>query len=64
MATCLDCKMIELDDEEENMMLEITCLKNTRKNFKKEKESMELMTPRLEMGSNDVKNTPIEIGSI
>jgi hypothetical protein len=26
------------------------------------KEGMELMTPRLEMGSSDVRNTPIEIG--
>jgi hypothetical protein len=54
----MDCKMTELDDKEKNMMLETKCLKVTMTNFKKEKESMELMTPRLEMGSNDVRTHP------
>ncbi len=63
MATCLDCEMTKLDDDEKNM-LEITCLENIRTNFEKEKEGMELMTTRLLMGFNDVRNTPIEIGFI
>jgi hypothetical protein len=55
--------MTKLDDDEKNM-LEITCLENIRTNFEKEKEGMELMTTRLLMGFNDVRNTPIEIGFI
>jgi hypothetical protein len=30
--------------------------------FRRRREGTELMTPRLEMGSSDVRNTPIEIG--
>jgi len=63
-ATCLDGKMVKLDDEEKNTMLKTTCLENTMMDFEKEKEGMKLTTPRLEMGSNDVNNTLRKIGSI
>jgi hypothetical protein len=55
--------MVKSDDEEKNMMLKTTCLENTMMDSKKEKEGTKLTTPRLEMGSNDVNNTPKKIGS-
>jgi hypothetical protein len=42
--------MIELDDEKEYMMLKTTCLKNTRTNFEKEKEGMEIDDTKVRNG--------------
>jgi hypothetical protein len=46
--------------EEENMMFETPCLEDVVTD--EEKEGMESMTPRTEMGYNDANNTPEEIG--
>ncbi len=61
-ATCLDGKMVKLDDKEKNTMPKTTCLENTMMDFKKEEEGMKLTTPSLKMGSNDVNNTLKKIG--
>jgi hypothetical protein len=61
-ATCLDGKMVKLDDEEKNTMPKTKCLENTMMDFKKEEEGTKLTTPSLKMGSNDVNNTLLKIG--
>jgi hypothetical protein len=47
-----------LDDEEESEVLEKTYPKDTTTNLEKEHEAIESTTPRSQMGSNDVNNTP------
>jgi hypothetical protein len=57
-TTCTNVGMMELDDEEKNM---IPKPQSPEKNMTYEKEeSLESATPRIEMGSNDVSNTPKE----
>jgi V8-like Glu-specific endopeptidase len=62
-TTCSKGRMTELDDEEESKVLEITYPKDTIMDSKEEEENIELMTSRLEIGSNDVNNTPTKNGS-
>jgi hypothetical protein len=49
-------------EEEENEVLDTTYPKNTRTDSEEEHETIELTTPRSQMGSNNVNNTPKEYG--
>jgi len=62
-TTCLKGRMTKLDEEEESKVPKTTYPKDTIMDSKEEEENIELMTPRSKMGSNDVNNTPVEIGS-
>jgi hypothetical protein len=51
-TTCLDGKMIELDEEEKNIVLKTPCPKDVM--IDEEKENMEpTTTPRIEKGYNN-----------
>jgi hypothetical protein len=54
-TTCPIGEMTKLDDEEKSMVPKTPCPKDAMTN--EEKESMELVTSRIEMGFNDVSNT-------
>ncbi len=58
---CADARMTKLDDEEESMMPEPWSLE--KKMTIEEEENPKLVTLKIEMGSNDVSNTPREVGS-
>ncbi len=59
--TCLDGGMTESGDKEESIVPKRPCLEGVL--MDKEKEGIELVTPRIETCYNDVSNTPREIGS-
>ncbi len=50
--------ILKLDDEEKNEVLKTTYPKYTRTNSKEEHKAIELVTPRSQMGSNDVNSKP------
>jgi hypothetical protein len=60
-TTCANVGMMESDDKEESMMLEPQSPKENMTN--EEEENPKLATPRTKIGSNDVNNTPKEVGS-
>ncbi len=59
-ATFPNGKMTKLDDEKESTVPRTPCLKDAMID---EEEGSELATPRIETSSNDLNNTPKEIGS-
>jgi hypothetical protein len=61
----VDAKDIQgLDEKEEIKVLKTTYLEDTKTNSKEEHKTTKLTTPRSQMGSNDVNNTPKEYGSV
>jgi hypothetical protein len=59
-TTCTNAGMTKLDGEEENM---IPKPQSPKENMTyEEEESLDLATPRIEMGSSDVSSTPRKVG--
>jgi hypothetical protein len=54
--------IIGLNDKEKNEVQETTYLEDTMMDLEEEHEATKLTTPRSEMGSNDVNNTPKAYG--
>ncbi len=59
-VTCANARMTKLDEKEENMMPDLQSPEENMTN--EEKKNLELVTPRIETGSNDVSNTPKKVG--
>jgi hypothetical protein len=58
--TCANGGLLESNEEDENTMLETQSLKENM--IDEEEEGLELVTPRTTISSNDVSNTPKEVG--
>jgi hypothetical protein len=54
--------ILGLNGKKQNEVQETTYMENTMTDLEEEPEATKLTTPRSEMGSNDVNNTPKEYG--
>jgi len=59
-TTCANVEMMELDDKEDSTMPKP---QSPKENMTNEEEKSPKLTPRTKTGSDDVSNTPKEVGS-